>query len=65
MTVIVKYHKKPRRWRSVVDTDVRHVWKDDSGKEHRVAPTFYAEAGTPVDEHTGNDMKYVRTEVLR
>lgn len=50
-------------WVTISDTAVRHVWKDSSGEEHVVPPTYYEESGTPVDAETGDDMIYVRTEV--
>jgi hypothetical protein len=51
-------------WVTVLDQHVRHVWKDPSGNEHFVGPDFYGQNGTPVDDETGDDMEYVRTELL-
>jgi hypothetical protein len=51
-------------WKIIKDDNVRHIWEDSSGKEHAIPPSFYAEAGTPVDGDTGDDMEYVRTEIL-
>jgi len=52
------------KWTTVIDANVRHIWKDSAGAEHQIPPTFYEEAGTPVDGDSGYDMTYVRTEVL-
>lgn len=54
-----------KTWMTVPDTEVRHIWKDSAGEEHAIPPEFYEEAGTPVDGETGDDMTYVRTEVLK
>ena len=50
-------------WTTIPDQAIVNVWEDDEGNEHRVYPSFYAEAGTPVSEN-GNDMVYIRSEVL-
>lgn len=47
----------------IPDNKIFHIWVDDSGEEHSVPPTYYAESGTPIDAESGNDMEYVRTEV--
>ncbi len=49
-------------WHTADDNDLRHIWVDSSGLEHSVSPAFYADAGTPIDEDSGDDMEYVRTE---
>lgn len=52
------------QWKFIQDADVRHVWINDAtGETVTVAPTFYAESGTPVDAESGDDLTYVRTEV--
>jgi hypothetical protein len=52
------------QWIIVSDACVRHVWRDSQGNEHFIPPDFYEVSGTPIDEQTGNDMTYVRTEVF-
>lgn len=52
------------KWVTVLDQHVRHIWKDSAGNEHAVSPDFYEQNGTPVDGETGDDMEYVRTELL-
>lgn len=49
-------------WIEIDDRHVRHIWRDHEGGEHRIWPTFYADAGTPIGED-GDDMEYVRTEI--
>ncbi len=58
-------------WKTIDDAKVRHVWaKADGTGEITVDPAFYAENGTPIvgdeseDGDSGEDMVYVRTEVL-
>lgn len=55
--------KENQAWTTLSDTKVRHIWRDCSGEEHAIPPTFYEDAGTPVDGETGEDMAYVRTEM--
>ncbi len=50
-------------WVKVPDNAVLHIWRDADGNEVTVSPTFYADAGTPIDSETGDDMEYVRTEI--
>jgi hypothetical protein len=68
-----KVHVYTKRWREVQDSQVRHVWAfPDGTNETTVDPSFYAENGTPIcageeaEElgFDGDDMIYVRTEVL-
>ena len=62
--------KNKEKWVTIEDSKVRHVWRcddgecQDQGKEIDVAPTFYADSGTPMCE-CGLDMEYVRTEILK
>ena len=51
-------------WKKIDDTRIRHVWADDSGVEHYISPWFYADAGIPIDEESGDDMTYLHTELL-
>lgn len=51
-------------WTPIADNKVRHVWTNEDGVEITVDPTFYAESGIPIDEETGDDLTYVRTEIL-
>lgn len=51
-------------WITISDDEVVAIWQDGSGMEHRIPPWFYADAGTPIDEGTGDDMEYVRTEII-
>lgn len=56
-------------WNIISDDKVRHIWAPDNlpyGEgEIAVGPHWYAENGTPVDPDTGDDMSYVRTEILK
>ena len=45
----------------VPDIAVWHAWGRDGVELVRVPPTFYEEAGTPIDEETGEDMEYLAT----
>lgn len=59
-------------WTTISDSKVRHVWAwPDGTHETTVDPTFYADSGTPIcgDDaeeagFEGDDMIYVRTEIL-
>lgn len=51
-------------WVKIDDRNVRHVWANEQGEEIQVDPSFYADGGTPIDEETGDDLSYVRTEIL-
>lgn len=51
------------KWTTIEDRLVRHIWVSEDGEEVIVDPTAYADIGTPIDEN-GNDMSYVRTEIL-
>lgn len=61
--------KKPKVWKTIKDSNVRHVWANENGSgEITVDPSFYADNGTPVccDEKSDfydQDMFYVRTEI--
>lgn len=54
-------------WETIADDRILHVWAPDGSPdgedEITVAPSWYAENGTPTDPETGDDMSYVRTEV--
>lgn len=52
-------------WKEISDENIRHVWLDtDTNEEVFIYPYFYEESGTPVCHESGNDMEYLRTEVL-
>lgn len=55
-------------WIAVSDNLIRHVWAPDDAaageREITVDPSWYADNGTPIDPVTGDDMSYVRTEIL-
>lgn len=52
------------KWNNIPDANVRHVWHDpEKEKDFTVEPSFYANAGTPITEDSGEDCLYVRTEV--
>lgn len=56
---------KLENWTTIPDDKVRHIWcPADSDAEISVPPSFYSESGTPVDPETGDDMEYIRTEIL-
>lgn len=48
-------------WRVATDDDILHVWENADGQQVTVPPSFYADAGTPVDSETGEDLEYVQT----
>jgi hypothetical protein len=54
-------------WETIPDERIRHIWAPDEAPdgegEITVAPSWYAENGTPVDPESGDDMSYVRTEI--
>lgn len=52
------------KWTTINDNRILHVWADSEGKEVRVHPSFYAEAGIPCCDETGDDLTYLRTEIL-
>ena len=65
-----------RKWRTIADNRVRHVWRisDNCMADHGteiadeyvyVVPSFYAGSGTPICGDCGIDMEYVRTEILK
>ena len=50
--------------------EIRHIWKcNKCGKEVDVESSFYQESGTPIcygnPDCDGDDMYYVRTEILK
>ena len=55
------------KWKTISDSDVRHIWCDPDGEnEIEIDPSWYADNGTPMcgeGEYDGEDMHYVRTEV--
>lgn len=55
-------------WETIADSRIRHIWAPDAAPdgegEIAVDPSWYSENGTPVDSETGDDMSYVRTEIL-
>lgn len=58
-----------KKWTTISDKMVRHIWADpDGSNEVSVDPDYYGENGTPVCGHLsdfeGEDMIYVRTEIL-
>jgi hypothetical protein len=58
--------KKVKRWRTVADKYVRHVWRceEDCCEETAiVTPDWYQQNGTPMCALCDVDMVYVRTEV--
>lgn len=51
-------------WKTIDDSKIRHVWVNGNGIEVMVDPSSYACCGVPMDEDTGDDLEYVRTEIL-
>jgi len=50
-------------WTVIDDTKLRHVWRcADCDCVTHVTPWWYEDAGTPVCEKCGEDMKYLSTE---
>ena len=65
MVVSKRTERITPRWQEISDSHVRHVWaREDGSGEITVDPTFYQESGTPIDSETGDDLVYVRTEIL-
>jgi len=58
-------------WRTVSEDDVRTVWTcphEDCkahGEEIMVTPGFFSDAGTPICGECGDDLIYLRVEVLK
>ena len=56
------------KWKTIPDNAVRHIWgindQVSSENEISVSPDWYAENGTPIDGETGEDLVYLRTEIL-
>lgn len=55
--------KREKDWHDISDENVRHIWLDDVGKAWGISPMFYENSGIPIDEASGRDMVYVRTEI--
>jgi len=62
-----------KQWKTIVDGYVRAVWVcPDCGSKAMVSPESYKDVGTPIcmggdcgdSSCEGNDMNYVRTEIL-
>ena len=51
-------------FKKIEDGAVRTVWKDDSGELIYMFPCDFCECGIPIDQDSGNDCEYIRTEVL-
>lgn len=63
----VNVYKK--KWKTVDDSLVRHIWANPDGTgEITIDPAWYANNGTPIcdddSDFAGDDMIYVRTEIL-
>lgn len=61
-----------KKWTKIADNKIQMVWKCKAcGEVTVVPPTYYEESGTPccsvlsVDRCEGDDMVYVRTEILK
>jgi hypothetical protein len=53
------------KWIEIDDSKVRHIWQDlDTGEEVSIFPAWYEENGTPLSNN-GEDMVYLRTEILQ
>ena len=56
------------KWKTIPDNTVRHIWgindQVSSENEISVTPDWYAENGIPIDGETGEDLVYLRTEIL-
>ncbi len=50
-------------WKTIPDNQIRHVWADENGEEITISPAWYEDNGTPVGDN-GDDMKYIRTEII-
>ena len=47
----------------IPDGNIFHIWGDEEGNEIEIAPTWYEDNGTPIGD-SGEDMKYLRTELI-
>ena len=56
---------KKLAFKKVPDGEVRTVWKDDKGNLVYLYPCDFADTGVPIDEESGADCEYVRTEVIK
>ena len=60
-----------KKWTKIADSKVQMVWRCPVCEATVIVnPTFYEDAGTPICTSKnlscdGNDMKYVRTEILK
>ena len=60
---------KKAKWKKIGDSKVRHIWKCKVCRADRiVGPECYVDSGVPIctgdPRCEGNDMEYVRTEIL-
>lgn len=52
-----------RKWSTISDNRVRHIWNATDGSvEVALPPTYYEDNGTPIGDN-GEDMVYSHTEV--
>jgi len=50
-------------WSIIPDDQVCTVWRNEGGNEHRFQPTHFIHNGAPINEFSGDDMVYLRTEI--
>ena len=56
--------KDDEKWVAIPDNQVVMIWLDtDSGEEISIPPDWYEHNGTPITVETGEDCKYLRTEI--
>lgn len=59
-----------KKWTVISDDKVRHIWKcenedcDVGDPSTEIEPSYYTNNGTPVCD-CGEDMVYIRTEILK
>jgi len=63
--------KIKKQWKEIDDQYVRLLWKkncecpeSEATGDTSVSPTFFQDNGTPICGECGEDMVYVRTEIL-
>lgn len=53
-----------KTWKTIADSKIRHIWANSDGTgETAISPDYYQDNGTPTNDD-GDDMIYVRTEIM-
>jgi len=58
-----------QKWTKIADNKIQMIWKcSECANQVSIPPTFYENNGTPICDGNGcggEDMVYVRTEILK